>query len=81
MLAVILVAPSAVCAQSSARSRARQTPAKSKTSQSTAEFDKSVKLADEARLAGRLSEAFDLYAKALRIRAEWPSGVGNAGPV
>jgi tetratricopeptide (TPR) repeat protein len=81
MLAATLVAPAAVCAQSTPRSRTRQTPAKSKPSQSTAEFDKSVKLADEARLAGRLSEAFDLYAKALRIRAQWPEGWWNVATI
>jgi tetratricopeptide (TPR) repeat protein len=76
-----LVAPAVDCAQSTARPRARQIPTKPKTPQSTAEFDKSVKLADEARLAGRLSEAFDLYAKALRIRAEWPEGWWNVATI
>ena len=65
---------STVCAQSPRRSRARQAPAPSKKVQSTAEFDQTVKLGDEARLAGRLSEALDLYANALRIRPQWPEG-------
>ena len=80
ILAATLVAPSAVCPQSTARSRARQAPAKPKT-QSTAEFDRAVKLADEARLAERLSEALDLYAKALRIRPEWAEGWWNVATI
>jgi tetratricopeptide (TPR) repeat protein len=81
ILAATLVAPSAVCAQSTARSKARQAPARPKTPQSTAEFDRAVKLADEARLAGRLSEALDLYANALRIRPQWPEGWWNVATI
>jgi tetratricopeptide (TPR) repeat protein len=81
MLAATLVAPSAVCAQSTTRSRARQAPARPKKTQSTAEFDRAVKLADEARLAGRLSEALDLYANALRIRPQWPEGWWNVATI
>jgi tetratricopeptide (TPR) repeat protein len=77
----ILLAGTVVCAQSSGRSRARRAPAATKKSQSIAEFDNAVKLGDEARLAGRLSEALDLYAKALRIRPEWPEGWWNVATI
>jgi hypothetical protein len=66
----MLLAGAVVCAQSTGRSRARQTPATPKKLQSTAEFDKAAKLGDE-RVSRRLGEALDLYAKALRIRPEW----------
>jgi tetratricopeptide (TPR) repeat protein len=77
----ILLTGAVVCAQSTGRSRARQTPAAPAKPQSTAEFDKTVKLADEARLAGRLSEALDLYAKALQIRPKWPEGWWNVATI
>jgi tetratricopeptide (TPR) repeat protein len=80
MLAATLLAASAVCAQSTARSRTSQAPARQKP-QSTAEFDKTVKLADEARLGGRLTEALDFYAKALRIRPQWPEGWWNVATI
>jgi tetratricopeptide (TPR) repeat protein len=77
----ILLAGGVVCAQTPGRSRAGQTPATPKKSQSTAEFDQAVKLADEARAVERLSEALDLYAKALRIRPEWPEGWWNVATI
>jgi len=77
----ILLAGAVVFAQSPGRSKPRQTPAAPKEVQSSAEFDKTVKLADEARLAGRLSEALDLYAKALRIRPQWPAGWWNVATI
>src|SRR5262245_7347396 len=46
--------------------RASQEKAKP-SAQANAEFDRLVKLADEAREVSRLSEALDLYVKALRI--------------
>lgn len=76
----MLLAGTVVCAQPVGHSRARQTPAAPKT-QSTAEFDKAVKLGDEARLAGRLSEALDLYGKALQMRPEWPEGWWNVATI
>ena len=72
---------SAVCAQSSARQKVMETPARSQKLEPAVEFDNAVKLADEARLAGRLSEALDLYAKALRIRPQWPEGWWNVATI
>ncbi len=40
-----------------------------------------VKLGDEARLAGRLGEALDLYAKALQMRPIWADGWWNVGAI
>lgn len=77
----MLLCGAVVCAQTAGRSRSRQTPATQKKSQSTAEFDNLVKLGDEARLAGRLSEALDIYGKALRIRPEWPEGWWNVATI
>jgi tetratricopeptide (TPR) repeat protein len=77
----MLLAGVAVLAQSPGRSKARQAPTAPKEVQSTAEFDKTVKLANEARLGGRLSEALDLYAKALRIRPQWPEGWWNVATI
>jgi tetratricopeptide (TPR) repeat protein len=77
----ILVAGGVVCAQAPARSRTGKAPPSQKKAQSTAEFDQAVKLGDEARLSGRLSEALDLYGKALRIRPEWPEGWWNVASI
>jgi tetratricopeptide (TPR) repeat protein len=77
----MLLAGAVVCAQSSGRSRAGQTPAAPKKLQSTAEFDNAAKLGDEARLAGRLSEALDHYGKALQIRPKWPEGWWNVATI
>ena len=77
----ILLTGAVVCAQSPSRSRTRQTPTAPTKPQSTADFDKTVRLGDEARLAGRLSEALDLYAKALQIRPKWPEGWWNVATI
>lgn len=77
----MLLGGAVVCAQSQSRSKARQAPPTPKKSQSAADFDQAVKLADEARAAERLSEALDLYAKALRIRPEWPEGWWNVATI
>jgi len=77
----MLLGGGVICAQTQNRSKARQTPPATKKPQSTAEFDQAVKQADEARVAGRLSEALDLYGKALRIRPEWPEGWWNVATI
>src|SRR6478672_10099037 len=63
-------------------SRPKGTPANAKTtSQQDAEFDKAVKLADEARLAGRLDDAVESYNNAMRIRPRWPDGWWYLGAI
>jgi tetratricopeptide (TPR) repeat protein len=76
MLAGTLLASAAtVCAQSQRRSKTTRAPVKE---QSPARFDpaydQAVKFGDEARLAGRLDEAVEHYAKALKIRPNWTEG-------
>jgi len=57
------------------RSRAKRTSAGTKTSsQSSAVFDNLVKVADEARIAGRLDEAIEAYTRAVQNRPKWPDG-------
>ena len=46
-----------------------------------AEFDRVVKLADEARLAERFEEAVSLYGKALNIKPKWPDGWWYVGAI
>src|SRR5437867_2008699 len=72
---------SVVRAQSADRQKVMEAPARSQELEPALEFDNAVKLADKARLAGRLSEALDLYAKALRIRPQWPEGWWNVGTI
>jgi tetratricopeptide (TPR) repeat protein len=43
-------------------------------SQPNAAFDQAVKVADEARMAGRFDDAVQAYSKALSIRPTWPDG-------
>jgi tetratricopeptide (TPR) repeat protein len=51
------------------------------SAQANGEFDRLVKLADEAREASRLSVALELYIKALRIRSDWAEGWWYAGTI
>jgi tetratricopeptide (TPR) repeat protein len=70
------------CAQSSGRTKASQSRAKPRTpAQSNTTFDQASKVADEARLAGRLDEAIELYVKALRIRPNWAPGWWYVGAI
>ncbi len=44
-------------------------------------FDNAVKLAEEARAAGRLDEALASYGKAVQIRPKWPDGWWYLGAI
>jgi tetratricopeptide (TPR) repeat protein len=79
--AAMLLVTLTVCAQTRARSGARQAPARASAAQSNALFEQAVKEGDQARLAGRLSEAFDHYAKAIQIRPKWPDGWWHLGTI
>ncbi|HXG92034.1 MAG TPA: tetratricopeptide repeat protein [Blastocatellia bacterium] len=84
--AVLLAAAADARAQSPNSQKAKraksQSPSKAQTSAlANAEFDKAVKLGDEARLASRLDEAIEHYAKALRIRPKWPEGWWYVGAI
>jgi tetratricopeptide (TPR) repeat protein len=85
MLAALLLAAAAapsVCAQTKRRTR---TPARAQAQTQAQEdpgaFDQAVKLGDEARLANRLTEALEHYAKALKIRQKWADGWWYVGAI
>jgi tetratricopeptide (TPR) repeat protein len=80
--ASLLASAATVCAQSSARAKMKRPPAKAQAAPApNAAFDQAVKLGDEARLAGRLEEAIELYAKALRVRPTWADGWWYVGAI
>jgi tetratricopeptide (TPR) repeat protein len=65
-----------------AQTKSRRAPSNTKTStQSNADFEKTIKAADEARMARRLDEAIELYKKAVRIRPEWADGWWYLGAI
>jgi tetratricopeptide (TPR) repeat protein len=81
--AISLLLSSFSLAQTAGRAGARrgaQERAKP-SAQAKVEFDRLVKLADEAREASRLGEALDLYGKALQIRSNWAEGWWYAGTI
>lgn len=70
------------CAQSRGRTKAEQSRAKPQTpARSNTTFEQVAKAGDEARLAGRLDEAIELYAKALQIRPNWAPGWWYVGAI
>jgi tetratricopeptide (TPR) repeat protein len=89
LLASPLSRPSALAQSSGRPAGKRQPPAKAAPSkpsvqsktQSDAAFDETVKKADQAREAGRLDEALDLYGKALQMRPDWAEGWWFAGTI
>src|SRR5262245_51187041 len=58
---------------------APQKPAAKAPATSPAKFDAIATKADEARQAGRLDEAVELYRQALAIKPEWPEGLWAFG--
>ena len=71
------------------RSRSKRVPGaktaqQSNTAADTAAdtaFENAVKVADEARVAGRLDEAIAAYTNAVRIRPKWPDGWWYLGAI
>src|SRR6185369_16919175 len=51
------------------------------SAQSTSEFDRFVKLADEARLAERFDDAISLYGQALKVKPKWAEGWWYIGAI
>jgi tetratricopeptide (TPR) repeat protein len=51
------------------------------SAQSTSEFDRFVKLADEARLAERFDDAISLYGQALKVKPKWSEGWWYIGAI
>ena len=79
-VAVLLACTGLGSAQSTHKTRptqrTEQTPANAEE-----QFDRFVKLADEARLAARLDDAISLYGKALNIKPKWPNGWWYVGAI
>lgn len=80
VLIAALVLPTASFAQSTRKTRPKQRPAQSRAA-AESEFDRFVKLADEARLSERLDEAISLYGQALKIKPKWPEGWWYIGAI
>ena len=80
LLAVLLT-----CATVGFAQRNRKTAPKPRNAQTQprrdAEFDRLVKLADEARVAQRFEEAISVYGQALNIRPKWPEGWWYVGAI
>jgi len=82
VLALALVLSCATTSPAQTSSRSKRAPAAAKTTpQQDAAFDNAVKLADEARNAGRLDQAIASYSDALRIRPKWPDGWWYVGAI
>ena len=79
-LLVALISSMPVWAQSTRKPRPKQRPTQSRAA-AESEFDRFVKLADEARLSERLDEAISLYGEALKIKPKWPEGWWYIGAI
>ena len=66
--------------QSTRKPRSKQSAPQPQVGADT-EFDRFVKLADEARLSERLDEAISLYGQALKIKPKWPEGWWYIGAI
>ena len=71
-----LICSVSVSAQSTHKSRPKQAPVNAE-----AEFDRFVKLADEARLAERFDDAISLYGQALKVKPKWAEGWWYIGAI
>ncbi len=80
-MAVLLMCSAAVLGQSTRKPRPKQPTQTAPAVASDANFDRFVKLADEARLAERLEEAIQLYGEALKLKPKWPDGWWYVGAI
>lgn len=78
MLAALLLATPALA--QTRKPRPKQRPPQTQAN-SEAEFDRFVKLADEARVAERFDDAVSLYGQALKIKPKWPDGWWYVGAI
>jgi tetratricopeptide (TPR) repeat protein len=76
LLLILLWCSAPVTAQSTRKTRPKQTPANTEE-----QFENFVKQADEARLAERFEEAVKLYSEALKIKPKWPDGWWYIGAI
>lgn len=79
-LVAALVLSTPVMAQSTRKSRPKQRAPQPRAG-AEAQFDRFVKLADEARLAERFEDAISLYGEALKIKPKWPEGWWYVGAI
>jgi tetratricopeptide (TPR) repeat protein len=79
---LVLLTAYAVTMRAQSRTRAKRPASNANaTSQQDAAFNQAVKLADDARNAGRLDDAVQLYSNALKIRPSWPDGWWYVGAI
>jgi tetratricopeptide (TPR) repeat protein len=80
--AALLIYSAAAFGQSSDNSGSKRAPAQAQALTLTdAEFEQAVKLADDARMGGRLDEAVERYGKILRDRPKWTDGWWYLGTI
>jgi tetratricopeptide (TPR) repeat protein len=80
LMVVLLMCSAAVSAQSTRKVRPKQQSPQTQANPET-EFERFVKLGDEARLADRLEEAISHYGEALKIKPKWPDGWWYIGAI
>lgn len=80
VLLAALVVSAPVPAQSKRKVTPKRNPPKTQAS-AESEFDRFVKLADEARLAERFEDAISLYGQALKVKPKWPDGWWYVGAI
>jgi tetratricopeptide (TPR) repeat protein len=80
---VLLMAVLLMCSATFAQTRKPRPKQQAPQTQANAEaeFDRFVKLADDARLAERFDDAISLYGKALKIKPKWPDGWWYVGAI
>ncbi len=80
VVAALLMSSTPGYAQSTRKARPKPATAQSQPGPD-ADFERLVKLADEARLSERFSEAVSLYGEALKLRPKWPDGWWYVGAI
>lgn len=80
LVVVLLLCSAAASAQSTRKVRPKPRSSQTNTSAET-EFERFVKLGDQARLSERLEEAISLYGEALKIKPKWPDGWWYVGAI
>ena len=82
LTAALLLCWAAAAAQSTRKPRPKtQTPPPQASAKTDADFDRFVKLAEEARLAERFEDAVSLYGEALKLRPKWSEGWWYVGAI
>ncbi|HEX6045085.1 MAG TPA: tetratricopeptide repeat protein [Pyrinomonadaceae bacterium] len=85
--AIALSAALGICSAAAAQStrkprpKTQPRPAPQTSAKNDADFDRYVKLADEARLAERLEDALSNYGEALKLRPKWSEGWWYVGAI